>query len=155
MSASWKTLDLRSTPGHLVRRVHQLVVALFAQEVAELNVTPLQFASLQTVYRQPGIDQKTLAKTIGYDAATIGGVIDRLEARGLVVRTVAPNDRRARQITPTKEAIRTLEAIVPRVVQSQERFLAPLTKSERKELLRLLKVLIDANAELSTIPTKE
>jgi DNA-binding MarR family transcriptional regulator len=155
MSASSKTLDVRSTPGHSVRRVHQLVVALFTQEVAELNLTPLQVASLQTICSQPGIDQKTLANTIGYDAATIGGVIDRLEARGLVVRTVAPNDRRARQITPTKEGLRILEAVTPRVLRSQERFLEPLTKSDRKEFMRLLKVLIDANAELSNIPAKD
>lgn len=155
MAEKWKNLDLRMLPGHFARRVHQLAVALFVQEVADLGLTPVQYSSLQTVCNQPGIDQKTLALTIGYDTSTIAGVIDRLEARGMVVRNVAPNDRRARQITPTEKGIQTLDAVVPRMLKSQERLLEPLTERERKEFMRLMKILIDANAELSNVPTKE
>src|SRR5687768_101145 len=101
MTEQWKDLDLRTLPGHFARRVHQLAVALYAQEIGDLNVTPVQYSSLQTICNQPGIDQKTLANTVGFDTSTIAGVIDRLEARGLVVRNVSPSDRRARLITPT------------------------------------------------------
>lgn len=155
MTEKWKNLDLRSLPGHFARRVHQLAVALFVQEVGDLNLTPVQYSSLQTICNQPGIDQKTLANTVGYDTSTIAGVIDRLEVRGLVMRNVSPTDRRARLITPTPKALDTLEAVVPRMLKSQERLLAPLSKAERKEFMRLMQVLIDANAELSNIPTKE
>src|SRR3954471_24830904 len=108
MTEKWKSLDLRSLPGHFARRVHQLAVALFVQEVGDLNLTPVQYSSLQTICNQPGIDQKTLANTIGYDTSTIGGVIDRLEARGLVARNVSPTDRRVRLVTPTAKGIQTL-----------------------------------------------
>ncbi|HSH96606.1 MAG TPA: MarR family transcriptional regulator [Roseimicrobium sp.] len=155
MTEKWKSLELRRLPGHFARRVHQLAVALFVQEVGDLNLTPVQYSTLQTICNQPGIDQKTLANAVGYDTSTIAGVIDRLEARGLLVRTVSPTDRRARLITPTKKGLDTLEAVVPRMLKSQERLLEPLTKAERKEFMRLLQVLIDANAELSNIPTKE
>lgn len=155
MAHDWKTLNLRTLPGHFARRVHQLAVALFNQEVGELGLTPVQYSSLQTVCSTPGIDQKTLATTIGYDTSTIGGVIDRLEARGLVVRNVSPHDRRVRLITPTDKGSQVLQAVVPRMLKSQERLLAPLSPSERKEFMRLMKVLIDANAELSNIPTKD
>lgn len=155
MTEKWKSLELRSLPGHFARRVHQLAVALFVQEVGDLNLTPVQYSSLQTICNQPGIDQKTLANTVGYDTSTIAGVIDRLEARGLLVRTVSPTDRRARLITPTPKGLDMLEAVVPRMLKSQERLLEPLTKAERKEFMRLMQVLADANAELSNIPTKE
>lgn len=155
MTEKWKSLELRSLPGHFARRVHQLAVALFVQEVGDLNLTPVQYSSLQTICNQPGIDQKTLANAVGYDTSTIAGVIDRLEARGLLVRTVSPTDRRARLITPTPKGLDMLEAVVPRMLKSQERLLEPLTKAERKEFMRLMQVLADANAELSNIPTKE
>jgi DNA-binding MarR family transcriptional regulator len=155
MAEKWKSLELRSLPGHFARRVHQLAVALFVQEVGDLNLTPVQYSSLQTICNQPGIDQKTLANAVGYDTSTIAGVIDRLEARGLLVRTVSPTDRRARLITPTPKGLDMLEAVVPRMLKSQERLLEPLTKAERKEFMRLMQVLADANAELSNIPTKE
>lgn len=155
MTLKSKNLNLRLLPGHFARRVHQLAVALFVQEVGDLNLTPVQYSSLQTICNQPGIDQKTLAMTIGYDTSTIAGVIDRLESRGLVMRNVSPTDRRARMITPTPKGIEMLEAVVPRMLKSQERLLEPLTKAERKEFMRLMQVLIDSNAELSNIPTRD
>jgi len=153
MPHEWRDVDLESLPGHCARRVHQLAVALFAQEVADLNLTPVQYSSLQTICSQPGIDQKTLAAAIGYDTSTIAGVIDRLEARGLLVRNVSPTDRRARQITLTAQGLQTLEAAVPRMHRSQERLLEPLSPEQRAQLMQLMQVLINANAELSKIPT--
>ena len=155
MTEKWKCLDLQTLPGHFARRIHQLAVALFVQEVGPLGLTPVQYSSLQTICNRPSIDQKTLAMTIGYDTSTIAGVIDRLEARGLVARSVSPNDRRVRLVTPTQKGMDILEAVVPPMLKSQDRFLEPLTTSERKEFMRLMQVLIDANAELSNIPTKE
>lgn len=147
-----KNLDPCTLPGHFARRVQQLAVALFVQEVGELALTPVQYSALQTVCNQPGIDQKTLAATIGYDTSTIAGVIDRLEARGLLARQVSPHDRRARQVVPTPEGRQVLASVVPRMLKAQERLLEPLNPAERKEFLRLMKVVIDANAELSNIP---
>jgi DNA-binding MarR family transcriptional regulator len=155
MTNSWQGLDLRTLPGHFARRVHQLAVALYAQEVGELNLTPVQYSSLHTVCQSPGIDQKTLANAIGYDTSTIGGVIDRLEARGLVVRSVAPNDRRARLVTPTAKGLQTLQAVVPRMLKSQDRLLEPLTRAQRKEFMRLMKIIVEANSELANTPAKE
>ncbi len=150
-----KNLDPRALPGHLARRVQQLAVALFVDEVGEIGLTPVQYSALQTVCNQPGIDQKTLAATIAYDTSTIAGVIDRLEARGLLARQVSPTDRRAKLLTPTAEGIQTLAAVVPRMLRAQDRLLEPLAAADRKEFMRMMRVVIEANAELSTIPAKE
>lgn len=155
MNAKPKKLEPRAQPGHFTRRVQQAAVALFVQEVGDLALTPVQYSSLHTICNQPGIDQKTLATTIGYDTSTIAGVIDRLEARGLVQRTVSPADRRARLVTPTDEGVQLLEAVIPRMLRAQVRLLEPLAKPERKEFLRMMQVIIDAHAELSNIPARE
>ncbi|MEY2618980.1 MAG: hypothetical protein RL522_1982 [Pseudomonadota bacterium] len=154
MKSKPKDLDPRTLPGHLARRMQQLAVALFMEEVGDIGLTPVQYSALQTVCNQPGIDQKTLAATIGYDTSTIAGVIDRLEARGLLTREVSPTDRRARLLAPTPAGTRTLSAVVPRMLRAQERLVEPLTAAERKEFMRLMQAVIDANAELSTIPAK-
>ena len=150
-----KNLDPRALPGHLARRVQQLAVALFVDEVGEIGLTPVQYSALQTVCNQPGIDQKTLAATIAYDTSTIAGVIDRLEARGLLARQVSPTDRRAKLLTPTAEGIQTLAAVVPRMLRAQDRLLEPLAAADRKEFMRMMREVIEANAELSTIPARE
>lgn len=145
-------LDLHELPGHLIRRLQQIAVAVFLQETESLGVTPVQFAALQAVAATPGIDQRTLAGQIGLDTSTVAGVVDRLESRGLLSRAVSPSDRRARVLMPTPAGSQTLRAVQPAMLRAQERILAPLPRAERREFVRMLKVLVDANNEHSRAP---
>jgi len=148
-----KAIDLEALPGHHIRRLQQIAVAIFLQETEGQGVTPVQFAALQTVAHSPGIDQRTLARTIGFDTSTIAGVVDRLEARGLVQRNASPDDRRVRLLTITPAGRATLAAVLPGMLRAQERMLAPLPRRERADFLRMLRVLVTANNELSRAPS--
>ena len=64
------SIDIDLQPGHAIRRLHQISVGIFMQEAGDLGVTPVQYAALQTVGNQPGIDQRTLARNIALDAST-------------------------------------------------------------------------------------
>ena len=95
-------IQIDQQPGYAIRRLHQISVGIFLQEAGELGVTPVQYAALQVVGNQPGIDQRTLARSIALDTSTTGGVVDRLEARGWLERRLSPQDRRARQLVLAK-----------------------------------------------------
>ncbi len=133
-----KSFDFQNTPGHLVRRAHQRTVALFMEETAGFDVTPVQFAILHELLAQPGEDQVTLASRVAFDAATSGSVIGRLEKRGWIRREPDTRDRRRKLlwITPEGEvAALQMRAAAERV---QERLTAPLTMDERAQLMALL-----------------
>ena len=147
-------VDIDTLPGHLIRRLQQIAVAVFLQETEAQAITPVQYAALQTIQGAPGIDQRSLARSIGFDTSTIGGVIDRLEARGLVQRHTAPEDRRVRQLMLTPEGAALLQQVVPGMLRAQERMLAPLSPTERKEFLRMTQLLVTANNELSRAPSE-
>lgn len=149
-------LDLESLPGHLIRRLQQVAVALFAEEMerAGADLTPVQFAALATVRDHPGIDQASLAGVIGYDRATIGGVVERLEGKSLIRRMPAPGDRRLRQLFLKEEGARLLAMLSSPVLRVQERIMAPLSPEERATLKTLLAKLVDATNELSRTPTR-
>jgi DNA-binding MarR family transcriptional regulator len=148
-------VDLESLPGHYIRRLQQIAVAIFLQETEALGVTPVQYAALQTVSGAPGIDQRTLARSIGLDTSTIAGVIDRLESRGLLVRSASPQDRRVRLLTLTDAGRALVEQILPLMLRAQERMLEPLPAAERTEFMRMLRALVTANNELSRAPRDE
>jgi len=145
-------VDLDAQPGHHIRRLQQIAVAIFLQKTEAGGVTPVQFAALQTVANVPGIDQRTLARTIAFDTSTIAGVIDRLEARGLLRRNASAADRRVRQLTVTSAGGALLAQIVPGMLRAQERILAPLAGPERAQFVRLLRKLVLANNALSRAP---
>lgn len=151
---SAEPVDLESLPGYYIRRMHQIAVAVFLQETEGHGVTPVQYGALQTVADAPGIDQRTLAGTIGLDTSTIAGVIDRLEARGLMLRNASPEDRRVRLLSLTPEGDSLLKSMQPSVVRAQQRMLEPLPAGERKEFMRMLRVLVSANNDLSRAPSE-
>jgi DNA-binding MarR family transcriptional regulator len=99
-----------------------------------------------------GMDQRTLARTIGFDTSTIAGVIDRLEARGLLRRGMSALDARVRLITLTEKGRVLLESVMPSVMRAQHRMLAPLSRSERGEFMRMLGKLVATNNDLSRAP---
>ncbi|MEO7339222.1 MAG: MarR family transcriptional regulator [Caldimonas sp.] len=147
-------LALEALPGHYIRRLQQIAVAIFLQETEKHGVTPVQYAALQKVGSAPGIDQRTLARSIGLDTSTIAGVIDRLEARGLMQRSASPEDRRVRLLGLTKTGLQLLDAIEPDILTAQDRILAPLPQAERSEFMRMLRTLVTANNELSRAPSE-
>lgn len=144
---------LGDMPGYHIRRLHQIAVAIFLQETEAAGITPVQYAVLQAAANQPGIDQRTLARSVGLDTSTIASVIDRLEARGLVQRESSPNDRRVRLLHPTDAGQMLLSNVVPAMQRAQERILEPLPKAERKEFMRMVRTLVTANNELSRAPS--
>jgi DNA-binding MarR family transcriptional regulator len=145
-------LTLDGLPGHDIRRLHQISVAIFMQETEAFGVTPVQYAALQAVGNQPGMDQRTLARTIGFDTSTIAGVIDRLEARGLMQRNASAQDRRVRLLTLTEAGGALLAALVPAMLQAQQRILSPLPEAERGEFMRMLAVLIAGHRAVEDTP---
>lgn len=147
-------VSIAQQPGHAIRRLHQISVGIFLQEADELGITPVQYAALQTVGNEPGLDQRTLARQIALDTSTTGGVVDRLEARGWMERRTAAEDRRVRQLFLTGAGKRALADAVPAMLRTQDLILAPLTERQRTEFLRLLHLLVDQNNGMSRAPSE-
>jgi len=133
--------------GHLIRRLHQQSGAVFLARARQAghDLTSVQFAAMDAIRAQPGIDQAGVAGLIAYDRATIGGVIDRLVAKGLVARVVSPRDRRARELRLTEDGARIFDGFLPVVQDLQAEILAPLTPDERAAFLRLARKAIGAD----------
>lgn len=125
--------------GHLIRRLHQQATQVFVQrtQAAGFDVTPIQFAALDAIQAQPATDQARVAEMIAYDRATIGGVIERLEQKGWISRVVSERDRRARELSLTREGERVYAALMPVVKDLQDEILQPLGDEDRARFLEL------------------
>ena len=130
--------------GHLIRRLHQQSSQVFAQrtQAAGYDLTPVQYAALEAIYENPGSDQKFVAEWIGYDRATIGGVIERLEAKGWVRRVVSEEDRRARELSLTAKGNTIRIALQPIVQALQKEILLPLNEAEQDRWIHLARRIV-------------
>ena len=149
--------EIYDYPGHLIRRLHQISVAIFTAETqaAGFDLTPVQYGALATLQDHPGIDQATLAGLIAHDRVTIGGVVARLESRGYLHRKVRNDDRRARTLTLTPEGVALLKAIKPAVLATQDQIMAALNAPDQDQFMRLMRILTDTGNQFSRAPLEQ
>ena len=96
--------SLWDRPGYLVRRLHQIHVAIFLEECAAFGITPVQYAVMTALLNRPDSDQVTVASDAGIDRTNVADVLARLDQRGLVARSTSKTDRRQRiaRLTPER-----------------------------------------------------
>lgn len=136
--ADKREIRLDQLPGHLFRRLHQLAVARFTEQMDNLGLTPIQWSALLTTLQRPGLDQVTLSREIYIDTSTVAGVLDRLESRGLLQRRASPEDRRVRLLYVTEEGQALLKDANAAVLNTQEWLMEPLTPGDRALFMELM-----------------
>jgi len=134
-------------PGHLIRRAHQVSGATFDRHLSEFELTAVQYMAMMAIGSNPATDATRLSDMIFFDRATIGGVIDRLESKGLVVRTPSLTDRRTKGLSLSEQGRALLDKVESRVVKVQDDLLKPLSVTERRQLIALLKKLVSLHTE--------
>ena len=145
---------LWSRPGFLVRRLHQIHAAMFAEECGAFNITPIQYGLLTILLEQPGLDQISLGSELGIDRTNVADVLVRLEDRGLVRRQVSRADRRMKLASLTDAGETLTRQMESHMKRAQERLTAPLGENDRAQFLELLGRLVDANNEWSRAPLR-
>lgn len=135
---------LYTRPGFLLRRAHQIAASVFEHEARDHGLTPAQFGALSVVRLLPGMDQSTLARSLGYDKVTTLRVLRGLEARGLIVRTTAEGSRRNMALRLSMAGQRLLAQGRKAADRAGRRVLSPLSTEEQMQLIALLKKLTDA-----------
>ena len=93
----------------------------------------------------PGIDATRVSELIYFDHLTIGDVLDRIEAKGWIVRRPAVHDRRVKVLELTQLGRTTLHAVAPGIGRVQSRLLAPLSRHEAETFVRLLAKVADGS----------
>jgi MarR family transcriptional regulator, lower aerobic nicotinate degradation pathway regulator len=141
-------------PGHLIRRLQQIAVALFMAETKRFDITPIQYAALLAVRLHPGLDQTALVNIIALDRSTVGDVVTRLESKKLIRRAAGPNDRRTKVMYATASGRRLLRTLDARTKSVERLILAPLNAAERTAFKAMMKRLVHINNEHSRAPLR-
>ena len=124
--------------GYQLRRAQVAVFDHFAEAFRDLELTPGQLGALALIQANPGLSQSALGTALGVDRSTVVPLIDRLEARGLVVRAASPKDRRSHALQLSDDGGRLLTQAEARVRAHEAEIAQRLSESERRALLELL-----------------
>jgi MarR family transcriptional regulator, lower aerobic nicotinate degradation pathway regulator len=140
--------------GFLIRRLHQIHLALFVQEVGELDITTIQFTALSVLHQRGEIDQSELAAHVGMDRTNVSDVVRRLLERGYVSARINPVHRRRRLIMLTEEGFAFLRMADRCASRAHERTMATLTETDRRVFAALLQRLVQEQNTLGRSPLR-
>jgi len=130
--------DMYRRPGFLLKRCHQVSMAIFLAECREFSITQSQYGCLRALDVSPGIDQICLGRLVGLDRSTAGMVIKTLSDRGLIERVVNDTDKRRMRLKVSPDGERLLRDIAPLAARAQERVLKGLPREARAAFLAML-----------------
>ena len=106
--------NLERNFGFILNDVARLLRTVYDRRVHSLGLTRAQWWVLTHLYRADGVTQAELAETLEIERATLGRLLDRLEAKGWVRREPDAEDRRAKRVHLTEavqEPMRTMRAV--------------------------------------------
>jgi MarR family transcriptional regulator, organic hydroperoxide resistance regulator len=109
----------------------------YMASLAELGLTPPQATALRALDPDRAVPMKKLADRLACDTSTLTGIVDRLEARGLVERQTQLGDRRAKALVLTATGRRTRAEAVSRMAEPPAA-LATLSAADRRALRVIL-----------------
>ena len=135
-------------PGYLLRRLHQIHYALFFEECADFDITPVQYGLLTTLSLNPDLDQNSIGRELGIDRTNVADVLARLARRGLLERHRSKQDKRMVLARLTPAGQRVTDEMYAAMLKAQNRLLAPLLPDERKAFVDTLLRLIEGNNHL-------
>jgi DNA-binding MarR family transcriptional regulator len=137
-------LDQR--PGFLLRRLHQIHVALFQKRCAAFEITPLQYSLLSALAQRGTADQTTLAADVALDRTTTTGALKRLQLRNFIERSIDGRDRRAQICRLTKAGATLLRQMEMAVRAAHLQTLADLSKADQKRFIAMMQQIVAASA---------
>ncbi|MET7679752.1 MarR family transcriptional regulator [Streptomyces sp. NPDC005423] len=131
------TMEVVELIGDVVTRFY----ADYEEAAGDHSLTGAQARLLSLLSLEP-LPMRKLAHKLKCEPSNVTGIVDRLEARGLVERRPDPADRRVKLAAATEEGLRTARSLRESLRFAKEP-LAGLSDEERLALRGLLRRMLD------------
>jgi len=141
LSGKYRSIDVSAAETYmtLLGLADDILLATDSH-MARHGISQGRMRVLSQLLRSPGtaLSPCALAEKIGVSRATVTGLLDGLERKGLVRRERSPQDRRSVRIRLLPEGRRLLDRLLPDRFRCIAKLMAPLSERQRGELRRLL-----------------
>lgn len=125
-----------------VREIREKLRRPLIARAERAHLTGPQVEVMRTVFRSDGLSLKEICGRVGLAHSTVSGIVDRLEARGMLERRTSSADGRVSRIGVSREVRDFMARRAPGLIrQPLARALARATPAERRAILRGLEIL--------------
>ncbi|GGB94942.1 MarR family transcriptional regulator [Oxalicibacterium flavum] len=139
-SGSW---CVEESVGYLLARARTKLAKAVDIELAQLGITHAQGSLVMMLSTGRYATAADLVRDLYIDSASMTRMIDRLEKRGLIVRTPSASDRRVINLSLSEAGAALAEQLQPLYGEILNRHFADFSKEEVDTLKGLLRKLLD------------
>lgn len=136
---------LKDLVGYQLAQASIVTMEVFHELVgAPDDLKSVEYTMLALIQANPGVSPAQLRRALGLSAAYVTAGLDKLHARGFVLREVNQSDRRGQHLRVTKAAEKLAEQLTRRLLEGEQARFHTLTLAEQRMLAELLHKLAGA-----------
>jgi MarR family transcriptional regulator, organic hydroperoxide resistance regulator len=128
-----------------LQRATHATLQLLAAELVDLDLTASEINALGNLADGVARTVSQLGAAVGTRPATLTGILDRLERRGLITRAARPGDRRAVLIELTEDGERSAAQVRHTLIAVEKRALAGVPATALDATRTVLRALTEAH----------
>ena len=132
------TSYLQTLLGYNARRAALTIIEGFLERMADFGLRPVDFSVMSVIQHNPGVTSRQLCAALNLLPPNLVGLIQSLEARGLIHRLPHPTDGRAMGLHPTPEGAALMQQAEQAATDLEIERSSRLTAAQRRTLLELL-----------------
>ena len=143
-AAQYKTASIIVRLGNAVTYYRNI-------KMQEYGLTSAQGDAIRAILHEPGITAAELKKKLGLSQSTVAGILERLENKNLIQKTLVDGDARKMSLLPTARGLELEAMLKGTALETQRIIMEGMTESEQREFDRLLGIAL---AHMSAIRAK-
>jgi MarR family transcriptional regulator for hemolysin len=130
--------DIDRNLGFVISDLHRLITTAMDKDLKALGLTRSQLRVVLHLTREQGLTQVRIAEDLEMGKVAVGGLLDRLEAKGLVERRPHPTDRRASSVFLTAKSDALHKPILKSGGHVIRQMVAGISPKDQERLVDLL-----------------
>ena len=134
-------MQLEECVNYLLTTAQHSVFLKMTEKLSAFEITPVQYAVLYCLWENDKRSPKEIAERLKLENSTISGILERMEKKELIKRSISKEDRRFIQVILTKKGASLKEDVLATVEQVNNEVLSIFTAEECDQLKNILRTL--------------
>lgn len=134
-------MQLEECVNYLLTTAQHSVFLKMTEKLSTFEITPVQYAVLYCLWENDKRSPKEIAERLKLENSTISGILERMEKKELIKRSISKEDRRFIQVILTKKGASLKEDVLETVEQVNNEVLSVFSAEECDQLKKILRTL--------------
>ncbi|MEE1243732.1 MarR family winged helix-turn-helix transcriptional regulator [Frisingicoccus sp.] len=134
-------MQLEECVNYLLTTAQHSVFLKMTEKLSVFDITPVQYAVLYCLWENDKRSPKEIAERLKLENSTISGILERMEKKGLIERSISKEDRRYIQVMVTEKGASLKDAVLAAVEEVNNEVMSVFSDKDREMLKSWLRLL--------------